>query len=408
MLKKLRRKIIWINMTLVSVVLLAAVLVLFHTTVQTTTNSLYYSLFQEISKKAPDRDQIPTQLGQKQNPPYHTPTIPHVTAFQRPDGTWDIESAEDVSIDDDSLIQALTRAQRAEKNMGLFTDLRLVYVRQVMPDGMMLVFGDSSLVRLAWHNGLMISVTVFLAGLAIFFLISLWLSRMAVQPIERAWQQQKQFIADASHELKTPLTVILANNNIMSSHQEETVAQQSQWIRSTTDEAQQMHSLIDEMLTLARTDDERAALLLQPVNLSDLVEETILFLEPVAYERGISLDAHIARDLVLETEPTLMRKLTAILVDNAVKHGAPDSLVTVTLTGGRSALLSVHNYGTPIAPEDLPHLFDRFYRSDKSRSTAGHGLGLAIAQSIAQRLRGKLTVSSSEQEGTTFSVELKL
>ena len=200
--------------------------------------------------------------------------------------------------------------------------------------------------------------------------------------------------------MKTPLTVILANHNIIASHPEETVAQQSQWLRATADEAEQMRQLIDAMLMLAKNEDDDSTVLMTNTNISALVEEEVLVWEPVAFEANIPLETKVQPDICLISDPALLKKLVSILIDNAVKHGAPDKPVTITLTGGKFLRLSVHNYGTPISPEDLPHVFDRFYRSDKSRSTEGYGLGLSIAHSIVTKLQGTLHVTSSQSEGT--------
>ena len=158
---------------------------------------------------------------------------------------------------------------------------------------------------------------------------------------------------------------------------------------------------------LAKNEEDDSTICLLNTDVSALIEEEVLFLEPVAFEANVPLETNIQKDVFLCIDPDLLKKLVAILIDNAVKHGAPEKPVTITLTAGKSPQLSVHNFGTPISPEDLPHVFDRFYRSDKSRSTEGYGLGLAIAQSIANRLQGTLHVTSSLQHGTTFTATFK-
>lgn len=406
MLKKLRRKILVINMSLVSIVLLLAMAFVCAFSYHSASQELYRSLRMEVEMDTQE-NLPPAQLGQQTNPPDHPVSVLHINAVQTENGTWDIQHSEEASIEPDSLVQALVRIQASEKDEGLLTDLRLGYVRRVTDEGLLLVLGDSSSVRVTMWNTVLTCAAVSLGSILVFFFISLGLSNMAVKPIEQAWRQQKQFVADASHELKTPLTVILANNNIISSHQTETVAQQEPWLRATAEEAEQMRQLLDEMLTLARADDEQAVIDLHPINVSEQLEEEVLFLEPIAYEKNVTLEARIEKDLILASDPRLLKKLAVILIDNAIKHGSAGTTVTVTLSGGKLPFLSVHNFGPAIAPEDLPHLFDRFYRSDKSRSTEGYGLGLAIANAIAGKLKSKLSVTSTEEEGTTFTVEFK-
>lgn len=406
MLKKLRRKILSINMCLVSMVLLLSVLMLLINSVNTAGEELFRGLRQEANLGLRDGQQT-AHLGQQEDPPDIPASVPHITALLLENGMWDIRHNDGVSIDTDSMIRALTYARDAEEDEAILNPLRLAYVRRQTPQGLLVVLGDTTMVRVTLQKNLLYSAFVLVAGLVIFFVISLWLSRIAVQPIAQSWQQQKRFIADASHELKTPLTVILANSHIIASHPTETVAQQEKWLRSTEEEAKQMRHLVDEMLTLAKTEDEQTVIHLQPTNISDLIEEEILFLEPVAYEKNVLLETDLEKDLIWNTDPVLLTKLLVILVDNAIKHGSSGTTVTIRLSGGRTAALSVHNYGPAIALEDQAHLFDRFFRSDKSRSTEGHGLGLSIAQSVSKRLKGRLTVASSEEYGTTFTVEFK-
>ena len=406
MLKKLRRKILLINLVTVSIVLSLAVLLVAASSVNTACNELFRSLRHELFVMETQEHPL-TQIGQQENPPANPTEVPHIKATLTDAGIWNIAHSDQVSIDTDSLYQALVHIQQSGKNQGLLIRQRLAYVCRQTDDGLFVILGDTTMVRVAKDKSLIVSLLVILSGSIVCFFISLVMSGMAVRPVEQAWKQQKQFVADASHELKTPLTVILANQNIMASHPEETVRQQAQWLHSTEEVAQQMRRLLDEMLTLAKTEDEQLPVSLQPTDLSALVEEEVLYLEPVAYESQILLESRVDKGIVFDTDPYLIKKLLVILIDNAVKHGSPHTAVTITLNADRQIFLSVHNHGTVIASEDLPHLFDRFYRSDRSRSTDGHGLGLAIARSIAEKLKGTLTVTSTETDGTTFTATFR-
>ena len=258
MLTKLRRKILFLNMCLVSIVLLLSIAMLLFSSVSTASEELFRGLRQEASMLPWD-----AQLGQQEDPPDLPTSVPHITALMTEDGVWDIRHNDEVSIHSDSLLRALTYARDSEKEEGILTALRLAYVRRETPRGLLVVLGDTSMVRVTLQKNLVNSAVVFLVGIIVFFFISLWLSRIAVKPIEDGWKKQKRFIADASHELKTPLTVILANSHIIASHPTQTVAQQDQWLRSTEEEARQMRHLVDEMLTLARTDDEQTVIELE-------------------------------------------------------------------------------------------------------------------------------------------------
>lgn len=240
-----------------------------------------------------------------------------------------------------------------------------------------------------------------------FFFIALPLSRWLTRPVQRAWDAQRVFIADASHELKTPLTVILANLSILLRNRTQTIERCEGWLVSTQEEAQCMRELVEAMLTLARAEDEQAAEVFAETDLSEMLKHAVMVIEPLAFERGVTLDAHIQPGIAAVCSQTHIRQMMMILLDNAIKYAGGEKRVTVTLSGrpGRCSL-RVTNTGTPIPADALPHVFDRFYRVDAGRAGGGFGLGLAIAKRIAQMHRGAIRVESSAEAGTTFCVTL--
>ena len=255
-----------------------------------------------------------------------------------------------------------------------------------------------------------VSLLIMAAALAVFFLISLFLSRWALRPVERSWKQQQQFVADASHELKTPLTVLLADADILLAHPDDTIASQRKWVEYMQDEAGRMRELVEDMLFLARSDSASdREQIRQTVALSDLCSNCLLSFEPVAFERGARLTDAVEPDVTVLGDESQLRRLIAILLDNACKYCGEQGTVTLTLRReGSRAVLSVRNTGDPIPPEALPHLFERFYRADsaRARDTGGYGLGLAIAAAIAESHKGKISAASTAAEGTTFTVTL--
>lgn len=280
--------------------------------------------------------------------------------------------------------------------------------REPPPDGM--PFPDSAEVTASMWGQVWVTLAITVGALGAFYVISRYLAGRTVEPVERAWEQQRQFVADASHELKTPITVILTNSNILLSHPQDTVAEQKKWVEYTRDEARRMGELVDDMLFLAKTDAQREERPLVPVDLAETVWSAFLPLEPVAFEAGVALDSAVADGLTVRGRADQLRRLVTILLDNAVKYAGEGGKVRLTLESeGRTALLTVHNTGEPIPPEHLPHLFERFYRADTSRarSTGGCGLGLSIAYAIAQGHGGALTVESG-QPGTSFTLRLPL
>lgn len=218
--------------------------------------------------------------------------------------------------------------------------------------------------------------------------------------------EDEKRLADASHELKTPLTVILANNNIMMSHKDSKVEEEIKWLQSTEEEAQHMKNLIDQMLFLAKSDAESSKTELTKVNVSEVIEAASLNFEPIAFEKGIKLDCEIEPDIITYSNETMLNQLSHILIDNAIKYSVIDGIVKIKLSKlNNKIIFSVNNKGNVISKDEFAHIFDRFYRAEKSRTTKGYGLGLSIAQNITNSIGGKISVESNEQNGTTFNVE---
>lgn len=179
-----------------------------------------------------------------------------------------------------------------------------------------------------------------------------------------------------------------------------------------------MQGLVGDLLTLAKIDEEEAAAqsgaarpALEEVDLSDVIEGEVLQFESVAFERGVKLGSQVEPGIKLRGNEQRLRRLAGTLIDNACKYVDDGGAVDVALSrAGKQAKLEVRNTGAPISPEDLPHVFDRFYRADKARTggVGGHGLGLAIARAIAEEHGGTLTASSTQAEGTAFIATLPL
>ena len=323
------------------------------------------------------------------------------------------------------LTPALASAAAATESHGYLPEAGLFYAKREVRSGLIVAFADGA-AGSAWHSLAWSLAGIGVGALGVLFLLNLHLSRWALRPVQRAWTQQQQFIADASHELKTPLTVILANNAILRQRGDETVASQGQWIESTQMEAERMQALVTDMLDLARpvTDRAQSADEAPAVDFSRLVEGEALTFEAVAFERTIDWKSTVAEGVWVRGNASRLQRAVAVLLDNACKYTEPGGTVAVQLhANGSEAVLAVHNSGDPIDPADLPHLFDRFYRATKARTHGGapdasdaetggapdgYGLGLAIAQDIARAHRGTLAVTSTAEAGTTFTLRLPL
>lgn len=255
---------------------------------------------------------------------------------------------------------------------------------------------------------LVMSVLVFVGSILVFLVISIYLARWALSPTEKAWQQQRRFVADASHELKTPLTVILANLGILASHKGDTIEKHQKWLDNTTEEAKRMQKLLEDLLFLAKSDGARTPTEHMIFDLSNTLWSCILPFEPLTYEQEVQMEEEIAQDIALKGDQGQIRQLIAILMDNACKYVEKKGTITVRLWKNQEKIyLSVSNTGTGIPTEEMEHIFERFYRVDKSRARKvnGYGLGLSIADTIIRGHRGKIRVASEGGE-TTFTVTL--
>lgn len=252
----------------------------------------------------------------------------------------------------------------------------------------------------------------FVLTMIIIGFISKYLIDKALQPVEETWRDQKQFIADASHELKTPLTVILANLKILKKY-ENYDKNQIKWIYNTELETRRMKDLVEEMLFLAKRDSGNMTLKFEEVNFSELVEEVALTFESIAFENDLNIVFEEKdKELKLEGDRNQLKRLIIIFIDNACKYAKPHSDILIELVNrDKKIKFSVTSMGPPIDEECAKKIFDRFVRESKSRSRdsqGGYGLGLAIAKSITESHNGKIYWRNFEDKGNTFVVELPL
>lgn len=236
-------------------------------------------------------------------------------------------------------------------------------------------------------------------ALFIIFLISLYFANRAIKPVSEAWEKQNRFIADASHELKTPLTVINTNADVLLSHSDSTIGEEKKWIYYIKDEAQRMTRLTNDLLLLAWLDNGNNEMQKTEFSLSETVETVILTMEAVLYENNLKFTSDIAEGIKICGNPDSIKQLVMILMDNAVKYTPKGGTIGIVLKKkeGKS-VLTVSNTGQPLPHEERKRIFDRFYRADESRtrSSGGYGLGLAIAYSICRSHGGHISAESAD------------
>lgn len=253
--------------------------------------------------------------------------------------------------------------------------------------------------------GSLLTISLWAAGISctVLFVFVIILSRWIVKPVETAFNKQKLFVSDASHELKTPLTIISTNADVL-----ENEIGSNQRIDNIRTQTTRMNNLVGDLLSLTRTDEEAATPTFSRFDLSAAVLSTTLEFESYAFENQKALSYAIPEGIELTGDEEKIKQLLGILLDNAIKHSSPNSYIFVELTesSGHSKL-SVSNTGSAISKESAAHIFDRFYRDDSSRSrkTGGYGLGLAIAKSIVDMHKGKIRVKSEGAEGTSSNTD---
>lgn len=247
------------------------------------------------------------------------------------------------------------------------------------------------------NSGLPVYLAIVTAAMALgligYLIISIMLSKIALKPVEESWSKQKQFVADASHELKTPLSVIMANTEIIASHKDETVASQMKWIENTRSEAKRMADLVADLLFLAKNDDG-LKVQMEDTDFSDCVNTIVLGYEAIFYENDKTFRYDITPDLHVTGNGAQLKQLATILLDNANKYSKGSGNIELRLQlNGKHVVLTVSNDSEQITEEQLKHLFDRFYTVDlsRNRNSGGNGLGLSIAQVICQSHGGNIS-----------------
>ena len=222
--------------------------------------------------------------------------------------------------------------------------------------------------------------------------MSLLLSIWAIRPVEEAWRQQKQFVSDASHELKTPLTVIMANAELLQQpgYSDE---QRRGFSESILSMSRQMRQLVESLLDLARLDSLRETeSLVSETDLSSLVEDCVLPFEPLYFERGLLLETEVEPGIRVQGNDRVLRQCVDILLDNAQKYSDPGTVHVRLRRNGRQAELTVTNPTSELSDNERRNIFKRFFRRDTARTATGsYGLGLAIAEGIVERHKGEIS-----------------
>ena len=304
----------------------------------------------------------------------------------------------DFSADDaiEYISAALSNAQK-KGSIGNYS-----YIVAAKEYGHIIVFAERSIEMRLLDQ--LTKTSLWVAGIAGIILIcfTALLSKWMVSPIKKAFDNQRRFVSDASHELKTPLTIISANADVLQNE----IGFRRQ-ISSIKTQADRMNGLVHDLLTLAKTDEGRTEITMSEFNLSGAILSTALEFESLAFEEGKQYSYEIEEGVSFIGGEKYIKQLAGILIDNAIRYSDANGTIKISLQkDGSRARISVYNTGIGVPDIERTRIFERFYRSDESRAreTGGYGVGLSIARAIAEMHRGKITVSGKHGEWVQFDV----
>ena len=396
MIKKLRVKFVAILMLVVAC-LLGVSFGLFYTLTRQNLRTQSISMMQAIAAN-PLEPVLPDAQPQQVRLPYFVLQMDKygmITAINS--GSFDLS--------DYAFLERIAQTALAgSETTGEIPEYNLRFCRVTASGVQSVIFADTTSERQTLRSLARTGAGIGAVSLLAFFGLALLLARWAIRPVEAAWEQQKQFVADASHELKTPLTVILTNTELLQSgdFDEEHRRQFTDGIAAM---ARQMRALVESLLELARMESGRSLPDAAPLDLSELTGDAALVFEAALYERGLTLEMQIEQGITVMGDAQQLRQLVEIYLDNACKY-ASGGTVTVELRrhGHAACRLSVANEGEPLTDAQLRDVFKRFYRADAARTRTGSfGLGLSIAQAVAAAHHGRVWAESRDGVNAFFT-----
>lgn len=308
-------------------------------------------------------------------------------------------------LSDQVFLTALMEAATAKTgDAGVISEYNLRFLKVRSPLSETIVFADMSSEKATLLGLAKTCAALGVLCLGVFLGIAVLLARWMVRPVEKAWDQQRQFVADASHELKTPLTVIMTNAELLQMSDGEN---QSRCVDSILTMSHQMRCLVEHLLELARSDNGQAKMVFEQVDFSALTEDALLPFEAVFFEAGLTLESAVTPGITLTGSQQHLGQLVDILLDNAKKYAQGGTVrLTLERQNRHHCRLSVSNNAQPMDKAALKDIFKRFYRMDAARSRDGSfGLGLSIAENIVTAHGGKIWADYADGR-ITFTAEL--
>lgn len=395
MFDKLRLKFICINMALLTTVFISIFGFIYGTTRSNINNEINSNLFALINnsrKPMPNSINIVVELNKSGQ------IIKNFKPFNIDIDSSELQNAVNI------ILKSGNTSDKVSIDGSSYS-----YLKQNTSLGTKIAFVDRTQYQNLLAELLRTFILIGSISLVALLMISIYLTNKTIKPIKETFENQKQFIADASHELKTPLTIIKTNTSLILSHPDDIIKNQSKWLNYINSQTDRMSILINEMLSLAKLDANENNLTLASINISKLIESMLLMFDAVIYENNIELETSIIKNLYINGDKESIKKLFSIIMDNAIKHTNKNGKIEVSLSSDKNKIrMIIRNTGDGIAEEYLEKIFERFYRADSSRdrNTGGYGLGLSIAKSIVKQHKGKIYAQSKLGESTSFIVEI--
>ncbi len=397
MFRKMRRKFVLINLTCMVAVFLLIFAITFGLLVQNTNRQTQNDL--EVTLKSqpdpsPDNPMLASSIVLELDLAGNIEKITAYTPLRQADLT--------------TIYSNIILPQKNDGHIQL-ADTPYAYQLVQEADGSRIAFVDESRSHAMLRNVLLVFLAAGLGGVGLLYLLSLYLAYNVVHPIEETFQKQQRFIADTSHELKTPLTIMNTSLSLLTDNETATIASQRRWLDTLFCQVERMSKLVGDMLLLARLDAgvEKNG---EKIDFSHLLSGSLLSFEALTFEKGQQLTSQITPHVMVYANSASLQRLIDILLDNAIKNTPKGETIQVSLAQEREqACLQVMNYGASLPQEEFEKIFQRFYRPDASRNreTGGSGLGLAIAQSIVQQWQGNIQVTS-DAHSVTFTIYFPL
>lgn len=349
-------------------------------------------------------------IEKKEPPKGISPEAPYETryftvTFDSEGNVVAIDTRNIAAINDDVAKEYAEKLRAKNKEKGFIKDYK--YIETITTNGdKMYIFLDCSRSLRTFREFLSASIIISIAGLFVVLVLVVIFSKIIMKPVAETYQKQKQFITDANHELKTPLTIINASCEILELEMNNT---ENEWTNTIKEQVARLTELTNKLVFLSRMDEENNKISMTDFSLSEVIEEAVKPYYTLALSKGKKIATDIEANVTLNGDMEMIKQAISLLLDNAIKYSDEEGNITIKLSkSGRNKKIIVSNTTTGVPTGDLSQLFERFYRLDKSRNseTGGHGIGLSVVKSIINLHKGKIIANSNDGKTINFIITL--